>query len=82
MAETVEELTPLKKKLDDFGTFLSKVCRHVSLTLLCYLCKHVRSAKSYFKGFSFLPICCIYAESHRGRVSTPHADRSAMLCRS
>jgi len=25
MAETVEELTPLKKKLDDFGTFLSKV---------------------------------------------------------
>lgn len=25
MAETVEELTPLKKKLDDFGSFLSKV---------------------------------------------------------
>ena len=46
MAETVEELTPLKKKLDDFGTFLSKVCRHVSLKLLCYLCKHVPSAKS------------------------------------
>ena len=29
MAETVEELTPLKKKLDDFGTFLSKVCAYV-----------------------------------------------------
>ncbi len=25
MAETVEELTPLKQKLEDFGQFLSKV---------------------------------------------------------
>lgn len=28
MAETVEELTPLKQKLEDFGQFLSKArCR-------------------------------------------------------
>lgn len=32
MAETTEELTPLKKKLDDFGSFLSKVC------ILCSSC--------------------------------------------
>ena len=25
MAESVEEMTPLKQKLDDFGRFLSKV---------------------------------------------------------
>ena len=25
MAESVEEMTPLKQKLDDFGNFLSKV---------------------------------------------------------
>ena len=25
MAESVEEMTPLKRKLDEFGTFLSKV---------------------------------------------------------
>lgn len=30
MAETIEELTPLKKKLDDFGTFLSKVTQSSS----------------------------------------------------
>ncbi|CAK0785211.1 Calcium-transporting ATPase 3, endoplasmic reticulum-type [Coccomyxa viridis] len=32
MAETEEELTPLKKKLDDFGTFLSKV-----IAVICVL---------------------------------------------
>jgi len=26
MADSVEEMTPLKQKLDEFGTFLSKVC--------------------------------------------------------
>ena len=26
MAEAVEEATPLQKKLDHFGSFLSKVC--------------------------------------------------------
>lgn len=30
MAESVEEMTPLKKKLDAFGTFLSKVLHHPS----------------------------------------------------
>ena len=32
MAETVEELTPLKKKLDEFGTFLAKV-----IAVICVL---------------------------------------------
>ncbi len=34
MAETVEELTPLKQKLEDFGQFLSKA-RHWSCTPSC-----------------------------------------------
>ena len=32
MAESTEELTPLKRKLDDFGTFLSKV-----IAVICVL---------------------------------------------
>lgn len=40
MAETTEELTPLKKKLDDFGSFLSKVCRLCS-SCHSYLPSHV-----------------------------------------
>ena len=34
MAETIEELTPLKQKLEDFGQFLSKA-RPCSRMLLC-----------------------------------------------
>ena len=39
MAESVEELTPLKKKLDDFGAFLSKAraCRLPSLIMHVYI---------------------------------------------
>ena len=34
MAESVEEMTPLKQKLDDFGNFLSKVGpRHLGIAL-------------------------------------------------
>ena len=32
MAETNEEMTPLKKKLDEFGTFLSK-----AIAVICVL---------------------------------------------
>ena len=40
MAEVDEELTPLKKKLDDFGTFLSKVRADVLLWLMYRCCLH------------------------------------------
>ncbi len=37
MAEVDEELTPLKKKLDDFGTFLSKVHADATLSFMSSL---------------------------------------------
>ena len=37
MAETVEELTPLKQKLEDFGQFLSKARRRSRIILYPYV---------------------------------------------
>lgn len=78
MAETVEELTPLKKKLDEFGTFLSKVRLHASFWLIRSLLsvQGCASRKILGRVLVYLPICSISAEFHTGQVLMPYADRS------
>ena len=67
MAETNDEMTPLKKKLDEFGTFLSKaiavICVLVWIINISHFNDPIHGGWVSFSPFVFMPKICLTCAS-------------------